>query len=99
MNTLLDDYEPGETTENLTPGLLRTARRTRGTRGCNRRIRQKNPTKISSRAHYPIDQQEEFGKTVAAQIGFNFDNGRLDITHPSILQWHWTGRHAPDHAV
>ncbi|EAQ80782.1 carboxypeptidase M32 [Blastopirellula marina] len=30
---------------------------------------------------YPIAAQEEFGKRVAKDIGFDFDAGRLDVTH------------------
>jgi carboxypeptidase Taq len=40
------------------------------------------PVELLAR-EYPAARQSEFGKSVAARIGFNFDRGRLDTTaHP-----------------
>ena len=81
-DTLLDDYEPGETTENLTRVFSGLRVELVELVGAIAESGKKPDENILTRT-YPIDQQEEFGKTVAAQIGFNFDNGRLDITtHP-----------------
>src|SRR4029077_4809958 len=44
--------------------------------------RRKAPREILER-EYAAEQQEAFGKSVAAKIGFDFDAGRLDVTtHP-----------------
>jgi carboxypeptidase Taq len=40
----------------------------------------KAPTEILER-NYPAAAQEAFGKAAAAAIGFEFDRGRLDVTH------------------
>ncbi|MYD62673.1 MAG: carboxypeptidase M32 [Gemmatimonadetes bacterium] len=81
-DTLLDDYEPGETTENLTRVFSGLRDELVELVGAIAESGKKPDENILTRT-YPIDQQEEFGKTAAAQIGFNFDNGRLDITtHP-----------------
>ena len=81
-DALLDDYEPGETTENLT-------RVFSGLRGELVELvgaiaeSGKKPDEALLRREYPIDRQEAVGKLAAAQIGFDFDRGRLDITtHP-----------------
>ncbi len=79
---LLDDYEPGEATANV-------ARVLGGLRDALVPLVQA----ISESSHrpdvsilereYPIDVQEEFGRQVAASIGFDFEAGRLDTTvHP-----------------
>ena len=79
-DALLDDFEPGETTKNVARVLeaLRgelvplVAQITGSTRQA--------PLDILKRG-YPIDAQETFGKQAAAAIGFEFDRGRLDVTH------------------
>ncbi len=81
-DTLLDDYEPGETSENLTRVFSGLRDELVELVGAIAESGKKPDENILTRT-YPIDQQEEFGKIAAAQIGFNFDNGRLDITtHP-----------------
>ena len=81
-DTLLDDYEPGETTENLTRVFSGLRDELVELVGAIAESGKKPDENILTRT-YPIDQQEAFGKIAAAQIGFNFDNGRLDITtHP-----------------
>lgn len=81
-DALLDDYEPGETTENV-------ARVLNGLReqltplveaivGSGRT----SPRDLLTR-EFPVAQQEAFGAQAAAAIGFDFDAGRLDVTaHP-----------------
>lgn len=79
-DALLDDYEAGETTanvqrvlsslrEDLVPLVAEIAQS-----GCQPEV------EILSR-DYPVAQQKELGERVAAQIGFDFQRGRLDITH------------------
>ncbi len=81
-DTLLDDYEPGETSENLTRVFSGLRDELVELVGAIAESGKKPDENILTRT-YPIDQQEAFGKIAAAQIGFNFDNGRLDITtHP-----------------
>ena len=81
-DTLLDDYEPGETSENLTRVFSGLRDELVELVGAIAESGKKPDENILTRT-YPIDQQEAFGKAAAAQIGFNFDNGRLDITtHP-----------------
>lgn len=84
-DALLDDFEPGELTSNVSRvlGGLRAelvplvgAIRESAARG-----RQSNVSILSR--HYPIDVQERFGREVATKIGFDFGRGRLDVTaHP-----------------
>lgn len=81
-DALLDDYEPGETTENvarvlgglreqLTPLVAQIVESQR-----------KAPRHLLE-GEYPIERQAEFGRRAAADIGFDFDAGRLDVTaHP-----------------
>lgn len=79
-DALLDDYEPHERTaqvasvlqglrEQLVPLVTAIA-------NCGRTA----PTDLLTRS-FPIAQQEVFGKLAAAKIGFEFDRGRLDVTH------------------
>ena len=43
----------------------------------------KTPNLEILKRNYPVDQQAEFGRLAAAQIGFDFDCGRIDETaHP-----------------
>jgi carboxypeptidase Taq len=81
-DALLDEYEPGETVERLTPifAELRTS-----LVELVGRIREapKQPDLALLHRAYPVAAQEAFGKTVAAAIGFDFQAGRLDATvHP-----------------
>lgn len=81
-DALLDEYEPGENSANLTrlfAGLRAelvpfVAELTASTR--------RVPREILNR-RYPVDLQESFGKQIAEAIGFDFQRGRLDVTeHP-----------------
>ena len=81
-DALLDDYEQGERTSNLTRVLgelrdeltpLVAAIRSSG----------RQPERAILHRHYPLEAQEAFGRQVAAAIGFDFTRGRLDVTaHP-----------------
>ncbi|MCA9145114.1 MAG: carboxypeptidase M32 [Planctomycetaceae bacterium] len=79
-DALLDDFEPGETTKNvarileglrseLVPLVAAIADSTQ------------KPDLDLFKRHYPIDAQEVFGKQAATAIGFEFNRGRLDVTH------------------
>ncbi|TWT32396.1 Thermostable carboxypeptidase 1 [Posidoniimonas corsicana] len=81
-DALLDDYEPGESTENVAKVL--SGLREQLTPLVEKIVesKRKAPREILSRS-YPVDQQAEFGKQAAAGIGFDFNAGRLDVTaHP-----------------
>lgn len=81
-DALLDDYEPGETTENV-------ARVLKGLREQLTPLVEEivdsgrtAPRELVTR-DYPEALQEQFGKQASTAIGFNFDAGRLDVTaHP-----------------
>lgn len=81
-NALLDDFEPGATVDQIekTLGALRDelVRLLEKIRGTSRRPK----VEILTRA-YPIDSQKALGGQAAQAIGFDFKQGRLDITvHP-----------------
>ncbi len=81
-DALLDHYEPGAVTSQVASvlGALRdqlvplvAAIRESGRQG---------DIGILQR-HYPTAEQQRFGRQIAAQIGFDFQRGRLDVTaHP-----------------
>jgi carboxypeptidase Taq len=81
-DALLDEYEPGATTAEVT----RIFAELRGElapliAGIAASGRQA-PTEILARA-YPVERQQTFGQSAAASIGFDFNSGRLDVTtHP-----------------
>ncbi len=79
-DALLDEYEPEATTADIAHVLsdlraelvpLVTAI---GQSGCQ-------PRQDILRRNYPPADQAEFGKRAAARIGFDFQRGRLDVTH------------------
>jgi carboxypeptidase Taq len=81
-DALLDEYEPGATTaevtrvfaalrKDLTPLVAAIA-------GSSRR-----PKRDILERDYPVDRQKIFGQAAAAAIGFDFAAGRIDVTtHP-----------------
>jgi carboxypeptidase Taq len=81
-DALLDEYEPGATTQEITKVFadlradlvpLVAAITTTG----------KKPRKGILEREYPVARQEVFGQAAASAIGFNFQAGRLDVTaHP-----------------
>lgn len=79
-DALLDDYEPGETTANVTRILAAVRHElvplVEKIVGASRQP----PTELLERI-YPTAQQEAFGREAAANIGFDFQRGRLDVTH------------------
>ncbi len=81
-DALLDEYEPGATTAEITQ-LFGELRRelvplVERIAGCGRK-----PRRDILKREYPVDRQFVFGQAAAAAIGFDFAAGRLDTTaHP-----------------
>jgi carboxypeptidase Taq len=79
---LLDDYEPGESTANVTRVLAELRDALVPLVHAISESSFQPDTGILART-YPAAAQEEFGKLAAAAIGFDFNAGRLDVTdHP-----------------
>ncbi len=81
-DALLDDFEPGESTANVARVLsdLREALvpLVSAIAGSSRR-----PDVSILARRYPLEMQQGFARDAAAQIGFDFCRGRLDVTaHP-----------------
>jgi carboxypeptidase Taq len=81
-DALLDEYEPGATTAEVTQvfaGLRKElAPLVASFAGAPRR-----PKRDILERNYPVDRQALFSQAAAAAIGFDFASGRLDITtHP-----------------
>ena len=79
-DALLDDYEPGEKTSTVRAALeaLRTdlVPLLDAIQGSG-----KSPDRSILTRDYPVSAQESFGSRAAKAIGFEFDRGRLDVTH------------------
>jgi carboxypeptidase Taq len=81
-DALLDEYEPGATTAEITRAFaalreelvpLVSAIKASG----------RQPRRDILERDYPVDRQQVFGQAAAAAAGFDFDAGRLDVTaHP-----------------
>jgi carboxypeptidase Taq len=79
-DALLDDYEPGETTHNVA-GILQRLREELVVLVAAVAESGRSPElEILSRP-FPLDAQQEFGRRAAAALGFDFQRGRLDVTH------------------
>lgn len=79
---LLDDYEPGETTENVARVLSELRDALVPLVQAIADSSQRPDASLLARS-YPTDAQESFGTAAAKTIGFDFDAGRLDVTaHP-----------------
>ncbi|HZZ73813.1 MAG TPA: carboxypeptidase M32 [Pirellulales bacterium] len=81
-DALLDEYEPQALTSQVAQVLAELRAQlvplVAAIRDSGRR-----PDTRFLKAHFPAAIQEEFGKLAAAEIGFEFQRGRLDITaHP-----------------
>lgn len=81
-DALLDDYEPGATTVEVSAALA-------GLRDALTPLVEQivgsscQPDASLLTREFPIDVQETFGKAASAAIGFDYDAGRLDVTdHP-----------------
>lgn len=81
-DALLDEYEPGETTDNLTA--VFSALRDELVELVGAIVDSgKKPNLDIVKRHYPKAEQATFGRMAAEQIGFDFERGRIDETaHP-----------------
>ena len=79
-DALLDEYEPDETTANLTR-VFAALRAELVPLIAAIRSSQRGPQTDCLHGDFPIDAQEKFGRQAATQIGFDFARGRLDVTH------------------
>lgn len=79
-DALLDDYEPGEKTANVRNVLENLRRELVPLIAAIGESEITAPREILTRS-YPVDQQKKFGEFVAGHVGFDFNRGRLDVTH------------------
>ncbi len=79
-DALLDDFEPGETTKNVARVLEALRGELVPLVAAIAESSQKPNLDILKRS-YSVGVQEAFGKQAATAIGFEFDRGRLDVTH------------------
>jgi carboxypeptidase Taq len=81
-DALLDEYEPGATTAEITTQF--TALRAELVPLVSAIITSgRQPRRDLLEREYSIEQQQRFGQLAAAALGFDFDAGRLDVTtHP-----------------
>jgi carboxypeptidase Taq len=81
-DALLDEYEPGATTAEITE-LFAALRADLVPLVSAIATSKRQPRRDLLERAYPLDQQERFGREAAAAIGFDFEAGRLDVTtHP-----------------
>jgi carboxypeptidase Taq len=81
-DALLDEYEPGATTAEITDVFAALRAELVPLVGAIMASGRRPKKDILGR-EYSADRQEAFGRTAAAAIGFDFDAGRLDVTtHP-----------------
>ena len=79
-DALLDDYEPDARTSEVAKVLAGLRAELVPLVQSIMSSGRKSPTEILERK-YPAAAQETFGKAAAAAIGFEFERGRLDVTH------------------
>lgn len=79
-DALLDDFEPDAKTADVAAALEGLRSELVPLVQAIVASHKKAPLEILER-HYPAAAQEAFGKQAAAKTGFNFDRGRLDVTH------------------
>lgn len=81
-NALLDDYEPGATTEELVEVFENLRNELVELLGKIKDASKRPDVSIVER-NYDVEKQRIFGEAVAVAMGFDFNIGRLDIsTHP-----------------
>ncbi|HEY1785456.1 MAG TPA: carboxypeptidase M32, partial [Pirellulales bacterium] len=81
-DALLDDYEPDESTANVA-GVLAELRDALVPLVAAIADSGRSPDATILTRHFPQPEQQRFGSMVAAEIGFDFGRGRLDVTaHP-----------------
>jgi carboxypeptidase Taq len=79
-DALLDDFEPREKTARVAQVLRDLRQQLVPLIGAIRDSGQQPDLEILSRS-YPLAAQEQFAKRAATAIGFDFERGRLDVTH------------------
>ena len=79
-DALLDDFEPGETTDNVRR-ILEDLRGDLVPLVASIAESPNQPDTSMLTRDYPVEIQEQFGTRVAAKVGFDFERGRLDTTH------------------
>lgn len=79
---LLDDFEPGESTANVTR-VLAELRNALVPLVAEIAASGRSPRVEILAREYPAGEQDRFGREVAERLGFDFQRGRLDVTaHP-----------------
>jgi carboxypeptidase Taq len=79
-DALLDDFEPGALTSEVAKVLAALRERLVPLAADIAASRRQANIDLLTR-RYPREAQEQFGQAAAAQIGFEFARGRLDVTH------------------
>ena len=79
-DALLDEYEPGASTADVTRVLSNLKQELVPLISEIRESELAVDTSILRR-HYPVDKQEQLGRLASSAIGFDYDRGRLDVTH------------------
>jgi len=98
-NAFLDEYEPYARVETLAP--LLEALRQRLVPLVGRLAASRRPAAPFLEQEFPVDRQEVFGRQVLADLGFDLERGRLDVSvHPfcsgsSPLDVRLTTRYSP----
>jgi carboxypeptidase Taq len=81
-DALLDEYEPGADTAEITHVFADLRKDLAPLIAAIAASGRQSPRELLTR-EYPVERQKEFGRAAAAAIGFDFDAGRLDeTTHP-----------------
>ena len=81
-DALLDDFEPGGLTSQITGVLSALRQRLAPLVAAIAESGQRSKIELLTRK-YPTDAQQRFGEVAAKRIGFDFNRGRLDVTtHP-----------------
>jgi carboxypeptidase Taq len=81
-DALLDEYEPGATTAEISRVFAELRRELTPLVGAILASGKQAPRQVLE-GDFPVERQQEFGRAAAAAIGFDFDAGRLDVTtHP-----------------
>jgi carboxypeptidase Taq len=79
-DALLDDFEP-ETTTAQVANILADLRQELSPLVAAIAASGRTPKREILRRRFPIEGQEKLGRMAAAAIGFDFERGRLDVTH------------------
>ena len=79
-DALLDDFEPGAKTKQVAQVLADLRQELVPLVKAIGEARRRPDTELLKRP-FPTALQEQFGKQAAAAIGFDFERGRLDVTH------------------